>query len=187
MIAVVTLGANCSIGGHSPLSKAWLLFIRPEAVLAGTRQTPMQDAAFFVALFATSVALAGALAHAFEFPHKITMSVDDYFVVQRIYAGWNRLGYVLAVQLVGIVWLIALYRGRPRVLALVVIALTALAAAQELFWIFTFPANQATANWTLKPPDWDTLRKQWEYSHLGGAAFQTIAMAALIAAVLRRQ
>ena len=41
-------------------------------------------------------------------------------------------------------------------------------------------------NWTQPPANWEPLRAQWEYSHLAGAGFQTLAMVALIIAVLRR-
>jgi hypothetical protein len=66
------------------------------------------------------------------------------------------------------------------------IALAAFIAAQAVFWIWTFPANVATDQWTSQPENWETLRRQWEYSHLAGAAFQTLAMVALVVAVLWR-
>jgi hypothetical protein len=146
-----------------------------------------RDTAFFVALMATSLALGAALAHAFELPNKMGLGGAEYFVVQTIYAGWNRLAFVLAVELAGMLALIILYRTEPRVLWPVCVALAALVCAQALFWVWTFPANQATANWAHQPVDWEALRVQWEYSHLAGAGFQTLAMAALIVAVLRRR
>jgi hypothetical protein len=145
-----------------------------------------RDAVFFVALLATAIALGGALAHAFELPNKIGMTREHYFVVQQVYAGWNRLAYVLVIQLIGILAVLSLYRGEPRVFWPASVALGGLVAAQVIFWIWTFPANQSTSNWTQQPANWEMLRSQWEYSHLAGAAFQTIAMAALIVAVLRR-
>ena len=69
----------------------------------------------------------------------------------------------------------------------VLAALSFLVAAQVVFWLFTFPTNQATSNWTVQPSNWETLRSQWEYSHLAGAAFQALVMASLVLAVLRRQ
>ena len=107
-----------------------------------------RDAAFFIALLATSCSLGGALAHAFELPNKIGLGRDAYFTVQTIYSGWNRLAYVLAVELAGMLAVIFLYRAEPRVLWPACIALTGLVAAQIVFWVWTFPANQATANWT---------------------------------------
>lgn len=66
-------------------------------------------------------------------------------------------------------------------------ALICLIGAQAVFWIWTFPANQATSNWTTQPEAWQRLRIEWEYSHLAGAVFQTLAMASLVVAVLRRR
>jgi hypothetical protein len=145
-----------------------------------------RDAAFFVALLATSIALGGALAHAFELPNKIGLGRTEYFVVQTIYAGWNRLAFVLAVQLIGIIAVVFLYRRDDRVLWPACAALGGLIGAQIVFWVWTFPANQATVNWTQQPENWQALRSQWEYSHLAGAGFQMVAMIALIVAVLRR-
>lgn len=146
----------------------------------------LHDAAFFVALLATALALGGALAHALELPNKIGMSREHYFIMQRAYDGWFRLAYLLAVQLAGILAVSFLYRAEPRVLWPALIALGCLVAAQAVFWIWTYPANQATGNWTVQPEDWEILRRNWEYSHLAGAVFQALAMVALIIAVLRR-
>jgi hypothetical protein len=145
-----------------------------------------RDVAFFVALLATSIALGGALAHAFELPNKIGMGRDAYFTVQSIYSGWDRLAVVLAVELAGMLAVIFLHRAEPRVSRPACVALAGLIAAQIVFWGWTFPANRATANWTQPPENWEALRFQWEYSHLAGAGFQVIAMIALIVAVLRR-
>jgi hypothetical protein len=60
------------------------------------------------------------------------------------------------------------------------LALLCLAGAQALFWTFTFPANSATENWTHYPDNWEALRKQWEYSHAGGALLQIACMVSLV-------
>jgi hypothetical protein len=148
--------------------------------------TSAQNIAFFIALLATALALGGALSHALELPNKINMSRQDYFIAQRAYDGWNRLAYLLAVELAGVLAVIWQYRAEPRVLWPALAALVCFLAAQALFWIWTFPANQATSNWTTQPVDWERLRREWEYSHLVGALFQTLSMTALITAVLRR-
>jgi hypothetical protein len=147
----------------------------------------VRDIAFFIALMATGLAMGGALAHALELANKIGLSRADYFVAQRLYDGWNQLAYLLAVQAAGIVAVLLLYRRAPPVLWPAASALAALIAAQAVFWIWTFPANVATQQWTAQPENWEALRRQWEYSHLAGAAFQVIAMAALVVAVLRRR
>jgi hypothetical protein len=139
---------------------------------------------FFVAMLATAVALGGALAHAFELPNKIDLPRDEYFIVQKAYRGWNRLGYVLIVELVSMIALAVMSRRAPYVLWPVVFAILCLLSAQALFWLYTYPANTATGNWTIIPDNWEVLRRQWEYSHAAGAALQLLAMSALIVAVL---
>jgi hypothetical protein len=34
-----------------------------------------------------------------------------------------------------------------------------------IFFMWSFPANQATATWTTTPDAWSELRQQWECSH----------------------
>jgi hypothetical protein len=157
-----------------------------DTAMVRAESSTAHDVAFFIALLATALALGAALAHALELPNKIGMSREQYFIVQRAYDGWNRLAYLLVVELAGVLAVAWLYRAESRVLWPALVALGCLVAAQVIFWTWTFPANQATNNWTAQPDNWATLRRQWEYSHLGGAAFQVLAMAGLIIAVLRR-
>lgn len=150
------------------------------------RHPLVYDAVFFVAMLSTALALGGALAHAFELPNKIGLPAEEYFVVQQAYRGWNRLAFLILVQLAAILALAALSRRDPRVLWPALAAAAFFVCAQAVFWSYTFPANVATANWTEIPPDWQDLRRQWEYSHAVGAGFQLLAMASLILAALRR-
>ena len=39
-----------------------------------------------------------------------------------------------------------------------------------------FPANQATANWTQTPENWEALRRQWEYGHAVTALLVFVAL-----------
>lgn len=149
-----------------------------------SRATTVQDAAFFFAILATAFAMGGALAHAFAMANKLALSQEEYFIAQKIYAGWDRLAYLLAVELTGMIVLLVLYWRDATVRRLLTAALLCLLAAQAVFWIFTYPANQLTANWTTQPENWDALRRQWEYSHFAGALLQTLALAALIGAAL---
>lgn len=145
-----------------------------------------QDIALFIALLATAIALGAALAHAFTLPNKIGLSADEYLIAQKSYRGWDRLGYVLLIQLVAML-AVALLAGRERnVRVPALFAILSLAIAQSMFWLFTYPANVATQNWTVIPQDWENLRWQWEYSHAVGAAFQLLAMSCLIVAALSR-
>jgi len=145
------------------------------------------DVVFFVALIATAVALAGALAHAFELPNKISLPGDEYFIVQKIYRGWNLLGLVLLVEFFSMAALAVSYWRVPPVRRPIIIAILCLFGAQIVFWLFTYLANVATENWTIMPKNWENLRRQWEYSHFVGALFQLSAMSFLIIAALLRR
>lgn len=142
--------------------------------------------AFFIALLSTALALGAALAHALELPNKIGLERDQYLVVQSLYRGWNQLAYLLLIEFISILAVIIMARREPRVFRPALVAILCLIAAQAVFWAYTFPANVATDNWTTIPPDWETLRSRWEYSHAAGAVFQVLAMSALIIAALSR-
>lgn len=144
------------------------------------------DVVFFVALLSTALALGGAMAHALELPNKIDLSRDGYFIVQNIYRGWNQLAYLLAVEFIAMLAVAIMSRHNPYVLWPAIIAILCLLSAQVVFWLFTYPANVATDNWTTIPDNWQALRARWEYSHLAGAAFQVLAMSFLIVAALAR-
>jgi hypothetical protein len=152
-----------------------------------TASQQVRNISFFIAILATAVALGGALAHAFELPNKMAMTREEYFIAQKIYAGWNRLAYVLLFEFLGLVAVIVLYRHTPAVMSPAIAAIVFFLAAQAIFWIWTFPANAETNNWTDQPENWEQLRREWEYSHLAGAVFQLLALSALVASVLRRQ
>jgi hypothetical protein len=79
---------------------------------------------------------------------------------------------------------IVLARDDRRLRTCAVLALLCLVGAQALFWIFTYPANLATANWTMPPDNWETLRQRWEYSHAAGALLQLACMACLVLGAL---
>jgi hypothetical protein len=144
----------------------------------------MRTVALFFGLMTTALALGPALAHLLEMPNKLALPRNAYFVVQQIYAGWNLLGVVLFVQLVSIATVIAFAGNDRRLRLCAIVALLCLAGAQALFWVFTYPANAATANWKVQPDNWEALRLQWEYSHAGGAVLQLAAMASLIVGAL---
>jgi hypothetical protein len=157
------------------------------AVFFGMLRCTRYDAALFAALMSTAIALSGALAHLLALPNKIGLGRDAYFTVQGIYRGWDLFGYVLAIQLLSIIAVIVLARHDRQVRLLAIVALLGLVAAQAVFWTFTYPANVATSNWTAIPDDWETLRRNWEYSHAAGAVFQFVAMTSLVMAALTRR
>ena len=139
----------------------------------------LRTARFFSLLF-SALALAPALAHLLELPNKIGLSRDDYLTVQQIYRGWAWLGIVVFGALLSTLALTIMVRGRRKAFGLALTAFLCIAGTQVLFWTFTFPANQATSNWTMLPENWTALRAQWEYSHAASAVLNLIALVALI-------
>ncbi|MCI0436027.1 MAG: hypothetical protein L0271_20660, partial [Gemmatimonadetes bacterium] len=101
--------------------------------------------------------------------------------------GWALLGVVVIGALVSTLAYAIVVRKQRNPFTLAVIALLCLAATQAVFWTFTFPANQVTANWTVLPENWDALRSQWEYSHAASALLNLAALVALILSVLVRE
>lgn len=139
------------------------------------------------ALVLGAVILVPAGAHLFELPGKIDLGRDAYFTVQQIYAGWSAFGIplVAAVLVNGALFLVL--RRHDRLAARSALAAAALVAASlAVFFVWTFPANQATANWTMMTDDWAMLRRRWEYAHAAGALLVFAAFVATAVAALRR-
>jgi hypothetical protein len=140
----------------------------------------------FTALLFAALALAPALAHLLELPNKIDLPREEYLTVQQIYRGWALLGIVVFGALLStLAYAIAARRRRGEFLP-ALIAFLCIAGTQVVFWTFTYPANQATANWTFLPDSWSALRTQWEYSHAASAVLNLAAFVALAIAVLAR-
>jgi hypothetical protein len=141
----------------------------------------------FLALVLTAVALMPAGAHFFELPNKFALAQDQYFTVQGIYAGWAWFGAVLIPAVVVDFALAYLMRDQGWPALLVLAAGVLMVATLVTFFIWIFPANQATSNWTAIPANWETLRTQWEYTHAVNAVMTFIGFCALtFALVIRR-
>ena len=138
---------------------------------------------FFSLLF-VGLALAPGLAHVLQLPHKMDLAGPDYLRVQQLYAGWAWLGVLVFGALISTLALVVLVRTRLRQFALACIAFGSVLVTQVIFWIFTFPVNRQTHNWTMLPVNWMSLRERWEYSHATAAAFDLIAFIAVVLAVL---
>jgi hypothetical protein len=138
----------------------------------------------FLAVMFTAIDMAAGFTHLLELPNKMPLSRADYLVVQQIYRGWALLGVVVLGALVtsGIVALQV--RARPAQFYLTLAATACIALSLLLFFIFTYPANQETQNWTILPDNWESLRRQWEYSHAAGAGLSFLALSALTLSLL---
>jgi hypothetical protein len=138
----------------------------------------------FVSLLFTALALSAAMAHLLELPNKITLSKEDYRIVQQLYRGWSLLGIIVVVAFLSTLSVAIMIRHQRKVFFLTLTALLCIVATQIIFWVFTFPINQQTKNWTFLPVNWLDLRKQWEYSHATSAGLNLVALSALILALL---
>jgi hypothetical protein len=138
----------------------------------------------FLAVILTALSLVPAGAHLFELPNKIGLAQEPYFVVQGIYRGWALFGLVLIpamivdLALAGVEW----RRGGPFWLPLA--AFLCMAATLAVFFTWVYPANVATNNWTMPPPNWAELRTHWEYGHAVNALLTFVALCAVTLSVL---
>jgi hypothetical protein len=138
----------------------------------------------FLAVLLTALALIPAGAHLFELPNKMHLPRDPYLTVQGIYAGWAWFGIVdLAALVLNAVLAIRLCRHRPAVYFAWTAALC-FVVFFAIFFTWTFPANQATANWTTMPDNWSGLRREWEYSHAVNAVVMLVALCSVTLAVI---
>jgi hypothetical protein len=138
----------------------------------------------FVSLLFTALALSAAMAHLLELPNKIKLSKDHYAIVQQLYRGWSLLGIIVVVAIISTLVLVVMVRHQRKAFFLSLTALLCLMATQVIFWIFTYPVNQQTKNWTILPANWLELRKHWEYSHAASAGLDLIALSTLILSLL---
>jgi hypothetical protein len=138
----------------------------------------------FLAVVFTALALIPGGAHLFSLLNKIDMPQEQYFIAQQIYRGWWLMAFILIpAMLLDLVYAVLLRDHGPAFM-LALAGCICLAATLAIFFTWTYPANVATQNWTVVPPDWKQLRRQWEYSHavnalLTFASFCLIALASL--------
>ena len=130
----------------------------------------------FLAVVFTALALLPGGAHLMSLPAKIGMPEDPYFVAQQVYSGWAWTGTVIFLAIFVNFLAALLTRDSPKKWRLFGAASALIVATLAIFFAWTFPANQATGNWTSAPDNWDQLRMQWEYSHAANAAISFLAL-----------
>jgi Domain of unknown function (DUF1772) len=138
----------------------------------------------FVAVLCTAITMAAGFTHLLELPRKITLNRGQYLMVQQLYRGWALLGILVVGALVSTGIVAWLTRARPSEFKPTMVAACCIALSLIVFLLFTFPANQQTQNWTVLPENWESLRRQWEYSHAVAAVFDVLALSALTLSIL---
>jgi hypothetical protein len=138
----------------------------------------------FLALAFTALALVPSGAHLFELPGKIGLGAEQYFIVQSVYRGWSLFGIVLFGALIANLALALVLRNRGAPFVLALFACFCIALTLVVFFIWTYPANQATDNWMIIPNNWEQLRREWEYSHAANAVATFMAFCSVSLSVL---
>jgi hypothetical protein len=140
----------------------------------------------FWSLLLTTLSAVAGLAHLYELPSKLRLGWQDYLTVQQIYRGWSLLGVVVLGSLILNLMLAIRLRDDRSVFPQALSAFLCMAASQVVFWVFTFPVNQVTRNWTVVSSEWLQLRSRWEYSHAAGAILDLAALISLFLVALAR-
>jgi hypothetical protein len=130
------------------------------------------------------LALIPSGAHLFEMPAKLGLDRDAYFLVQSIYAGWALFAVVDIGALIATLLLAISLRRQAGPFRLALVSFASVIAFFVVFFTWTFPANQATANWTTQPDNWEALRRTWEYSHAANAGILFLGFFAATLAVV---
>lgn len=112
------------------------------------------------------------------------MSQTDYFIAQGIYSGWSVLGVLWLLALLANTALASVSRSQAWPTWSALGAAVSVGLMFVIFFIWTLPTNQATANWTSIPSDLDVLRRQWEYSHAANAFICLVAFCLTCLSVL---
>lgn len=138
----------------------------------------------FLAIVFTAIALVPGGAHVLSLLAKIELPEQPYFTVQQIYRGWAWLGVAIAAAILANLASALLVRGQTRPFCLSLAACLLIAATLAVFFVWTYPTNQVTGNWTNVPDNWEQLRSQWEYSHAANAVITFVALICSVLAAL---
>src|SRR5690606_27699471 len=144
----------------------------------------LTNALRLLSVLLVALSLGAGLAHLFALPNKINLPAAEYLVAQQVYRGWALLGIVIFGAQLSTVLLAIRIRRQRWAFMLTLVAAVCIALSLAIFFVFTFPTNQQTANWTMLPEHWQTLRMQWEYSHAAGAVLYFIALTCLTLSLL---
>jgi hypothetical protein len=136
----------------------------------------------FLAILLTALAFAPGAAHLLALPNKIGLAQSPYFAVQQIYRGWSVLGVVLIAAVIADLWLAVLLRTQRGPFLLALGGGLCVAASLAVFFVWVFPGNQATDNWLTAPPDWEAVRRRWEYGHAASALLNLVGLGLVTAA-----
>ena len=140
----------------------------------------------FLAIVTTGLALIAPGAHVFELLRKMALPDAQYHIVQDIYRGWWIVGLLLPAALIANAALAIAVKDDGSARGLAIGAAALLLINLVVFAVWTLPVNRVTSDWTVHLPDWEALRRQWEYSHAVNAVITLAAFCASTLAALHR-
>lgn len=147
----------------------------------------MKNLLRFITILFVTITLGTLLAHLFALPRKINLSKENYQLVQQLYRGWSWIGFAeIGAILLTIGWVYNDQK-RKRTFPYLLTAALCFIISLAVFFLFTFPANRATHNWLQLPANWETLKKQWEYSHAARAVINLAGFSLLIIVLLKER
>lgn len=142
----------------------------------------------FVTLMLTTLSLSAAFAHLLEMPAKLTYDGELWLhLLQTLYPTYGRVSGVCEIgAVIASIVLVVAVRKQRIAFRWTLLAAASLALTHAIFWIWVYPVNAELVPLTPEtlPPDWSSLRDQWEYAHAVRAILQIIALSALFVAVL---
>jgi hypothetical protein len=141
------------------------------------------DSVRLLVIVSVALCLVPAGAHFFELANKMSLSPDEYMTVQKIYAGWSFFGIAIVTALVLTSTHTFIVRDNRPAFLLSLAAVLCLAVTQVIFWMFTYPINAASNNWTTMPANFEVARRQWEYSHAVNAVLTFVALVTITLSV----
>ena len=147
----------------------------------------MKNLLRFATMICAIITLSALMAHVLELPKKMSLSKENYLTVQSIYSGWAWLGIAeIGALILSILWLISI-RSKKKLFNILLVACIYFLLSLVIFFVYTYPANIQTHNWTQLPANWEQLREQWEYSHAVHTALNFIGVCLLIIVLLKER
>jgi hypothetical protein len=111
-----------------------------------------------LAIVSVALYLVPTGAHLFELAGKMPLSPADYMLVQGLYRDWALFGIVILAAMLLTLLHAILRRDKRIVFNLSLAAFFCLASTQIIFWLFTWPMNVASSNWTVTPEHFERAR-----------------------------
>lgn len=144
----------------------------------------------FLTIMLTALSLAAAFAHLLEMPAKLTYDGALWLeLLQTLYPTYGKVsGYCEIGAVAAALLLVIAVRRYQEEFGWTLLAATCLVVTHAIFWIRVAPVNAILVPLApaMLPPDWESLRNQWEFAHAARALLQIVALAALVIALLNK-